>query len=146
MAERPGTRGPVGDRVAENIRRERTGQHLTLSDVAHACAKAGHPMHISTLSKIEKSERRVSVDDLVALAWVLNISPNDLLFGDGTRSRTVALSATTRISRDRLRRWLSTEPPSAGSPASTLTDLVRGIVDEVLADRCPSGSPQSDSD
>lgn len=44
-------------------------------------AEVDHPIHRTGLHKIETGDRRVSVDDLVALALALDVTPGELLFG-----------------------------------------------------------------
>ncbi|MER7562314.1 helix-turn-helix transcriptional regulator [Streptomyces sp. NPDC097941] len=78
MAEtrRHSERGPVGDQVAENIRRLR---RKTTEQLAGEVSELGVPMTASTVTKIEKQGRRVTVDELVALAAALGVSPVTLM-------------------------------------------------------------------
>lgn len=59
---------------------------MTLNEVANRLAALGHPLPISALSKIETAQRRLDVDDLVALSLAMDVPPNRLLFpGEGVR-------------------------------------------------------------
>ncbi len=71
--------GPTGKRVGENLRAFRDAGGFTTSVVAAAVTALGVPMTASTVTKIEVAGRRVNVDELVALALALNISPVTLL-------------------------------------------------------------------
>lgn len=74
-------RGPTGTRVAANLRQLRRQRGLDLADVVDRLAQAGWPIGLNTLSKIERGQRRVDVDDLTALALALDVTPNRLLLG-----------------------------------------------------------------
>lgn len=57
--------------------RERAG--LTLVDVAKRCKHAGHPVHSSTLGKIEMGKHLPSPALLAALTTALEVTVDDLL-------------------------------------------------------------------
>lgn len=71
--------GPSSGVVAGNLRKVRLNRGLTLQDVAERLTERGRTMTTSAVSKIERAERRVDVDDLTALAAVLGVTPTDLL-------------------------------------------------------------------
>ena len=60
--------------VAFAIRSERTRQKVSLRDLAKRLPEDAKLSH-ATLSEIERGDRRVSVDDLTALAAALGVSP-----------------------------------------------------------------------
>lgn len=133
MGEQPVSEDPIGKRVAENIRHERLSRGMTLKDVETATRAAGRPISVSMVSKIETHARRVDVDDLVVLAWVLGVEPHALLFRTREHEPTVSISADVHLAPSVLRGWLSpTLQP--GSPSS-LRELVREVVEEVLTER-----------
>lgn len=76
-------RGPVGRRVAENVRRLREERRLSLDELAAQLAELGRPIIPSSLSKLERGMRRVDVDDLEALGRALDVIPADLLLPAG---------------------------------------------------------------
>jgi len=88
--------GAAGRATAQNIRLLRRLKDRTLDDVSEQLAKIGRPMSKSILSQIENAKRRVDVDDLVALASVLDTSPETLL----DRSYRESLAQYTALSRD----------------------------------------------
>lgn len=71
--------GPTGLTVGSNVARVRKSQQLSLQDVADKLTSLGRRISLSGLSKIERGERRADVDDLMALAIALDVSPLALL-------------------------------------------------------------------
>lgn len=72
--------GPTGARLTENLKRLRESLPLTTEQLADRVTNDyGRPMRANTITKIEKGQRRVDVDDLVALALALETRPDALL-------------------------------------------------------------------
>ncbi|MFE7510111.1 hypothetical protein ACFU8I_02620 [Streptomyces sp. NPDC057540] len=79
--------GRAGRAVATNIRRLRSERGLSLRSLAEALEQHGRHLGEDALGKIEKGARvdagggvrRVDVDDLAALAAVLEVAPAELL-------------------------------------------------------------------
>jgi transcriptional regulator with XRE-family HTH domain len=71
--------GTTGKTVAANISRVRKSQQILLQELEERLTKIGHRISFSGLSKIERGERRVDVDDLMAIAVALDVSPLGLL-------------------------------------------------------------------
>lgn len=69
--------GPVGLRVAENLKRLRG--RVPVRELSARLEALGRPILPSGITKIEQGSRRVDVDDLVALAQALEVSPMRLL-------------------------------------------------------------------
>lgn len=69
----------TGQTVAANVKRLRTEQGLTTAQLADRLEAAGRPILANAITKIEQRQRRVSVDDLMALAAALGATPNALL-------------------------------------------------------------------
>ncbi|PRY35353.1 hypothetical protein [Umezawaea tangerina] len=119
------TPGPVGTVLADNVRRIREGQRLTYVALAALLAEVGRPIPVLGLRRIERRERRVDADELLALAVVLRVAPVDLLIpaqADGSYQVT----PTVQASPNRARNWVAgseflVEPQSAAE----LSDLVR---------------------
>lgn len=80
--------GPTGHRVGRRLRELRQVRGFTLGDLEERLREMGRPILLSALSKIEKGQRRVDVDDLVALALALDVSPNLLLLPSPATSDT----------------------------------------------------------
>lgn len=72
-------RGPTAETVSANVKRLRESQNLGLRALASKLANTGRPLTHTALDKIERGTRRVDVDDLMALAGALGVSPLRLL-------------------------------------------------------------------
>lgn len=79
MATRRVLLGPTGETVRANIARIRDEQRLTLRQLADRMSTGDRPLAHNTLSEIERGARRCDVDDLVAIAVALDVSPTALL-------------------------------------------------------------------
>jgi transcriptional regulator with XRE-family HTH domain len=71
--------GSVGQRVAKEVARLRG--RTTVRELSARLSKLGRPILPSGITKIEQGSRRVDVDDLVALALALEVTPTRLLLG-----------------------------------------------------------------
>lgn len=69
--------GATGEQVRENVRRLRGG--MQLKELSERLTAVGRPIPPLGLRRIELGERRVDVDDLVALAVVFDVPPLVLL-------------------------------------------------------------------
>ncbi|WP_062984610.1 helix-turn-helix domain-containing protein [Nocardia anaemiae] len=79
MAKRRIELGRTGETLKANVKRIRKQQGLTLQDISNRLERTDRPMSYNTVSEVELGARRVDADDLVALALVLNVTPNALL-------------------------------------------------------------------
>lgn len=121
MAGRAKEPGPTSVRVAENLRRIRQERGLSFAELSRRLSGIGHPIPDTSLLKTEKGDRRVDVDDLMALALALEVTPNRLLLPPGEAERvsernqvTSAVAATW----PRAWAWASGEVPFGHQPAS----------------------------
>jgi transcriptional regulator with XRE-family HTH domain len=71
--------GPTARRVAANVKRLRGERGLDLKGLSARLSGLGQSIGVAQLSKLERAERRVDTDELVALAVALEVSPNLLL-------------------------------------------------------------------
>lgn len=76
---RRGPLGPAGNNVRRNIRRLREQRRWGYREVEDRLARVGRVIPALALSAIDAGERRVDVDDLVALASVFDLSVEELL-------------------------------------------------------------------
>ena len=105
MAKKAIDLGPVGKRVAENIARLRRSHGLDQKDLSQQLGKCGRPMQPQVISKIENGDRRVDVDDLVALALALDVTPNRLLLTGEAGIERLQLTTTISVTEDAAWRW-----------------------------------------
>jgi hypothetical protein len=106
MATRKVQRDPTSERVARNIaelRKARGG--LTLRDLNIRLREVGRPILPSGLHKIESGDRRVDVDDLVALAVALDVTPTRLLMPATATRKQVQLTSKVRGSERTVWAW-----------------------------------------
>lgn len=110
MAEKTRTAlGPTGETVAGNVLRLRQEQRLTYVELSARLASAGRNIPVLGLRRIERGERRVDADDLVALAMVLGVNPSALLLPYVAKG-TVHLTGAT-VSAERAWEWADGDSP-----------------------------------
>ncbi|WP_435285948.1 hypothetical protein [Streptomyces bacillaris] len=71
--------GSVGQRVAKEVARLRG--RTSVRELSARLTKLGRPILPSGITKMEQGKRRVDVDDLLALAAALQVTPTRLLLG-----------------------------------------------------------------
>lgn len=125
--------GPTGDTVRANVLRYRNRMNLGYADLARRLEDIGRPIPVLGLSRIERGERRVDVDDLIALAVALGVAPTSLLLPDtSTADEPVKATGIDGTAADLLG-WLRLYTPSAhiGRPAGErfVRDAIRFIAD-----------------
>lgn len=89
--------GATGEQVRANVERIRKAQGLTYKELSDRLAANGRPIPTLGLSRIDRGERRIDADDLVALAVVLGVNPNALLFPDVADSTPVEITGAERV-------------------------------------------------
>lgn len=82
--------GPTGLRLAKNLRAVR-GQ-VSVRELSARMRDLGRPLLPSAISKIENAQRRVDVDELIALAIALDCAPNRLLIGPDANDEQITLT------------------------------------------------------
>ena len=97
MASNAVVSGPTSKHVAENVERLRKLRRLHQKDVSALLADIGRPMLPTVISKIERGERRIDVDDLVALALAFNVSPLTLLLPPASSEEAVELTENVAV-------------------------------------------------
>lgn len=81
----------TGKQVAENVKRLRGG--MTYKELTERLAKVGREITVLGLRRIESGERKVDVDDLMALAVVFGVSPLTLLLPEyGSKDITTRIT------------------------------------------------------
>lgn len=104
-----GVTDPIGSRIGPTVRRLRHERGLDLRTLAEHLAEEGRPISLAQLSKLELGQRRVDVDDLVALAVVLNVPPSALLMPEPPsqgEEQTVTLTAHRQVDWRRAWQWM----------------------------------------
>lgn len=102
--------GATAEAVAQNVKRFRERRGMTIYSLSGALGRAGRPITPSAIAKIEKQQRQVTVDDLTALAMVLEVSPPTLLLPP-TDSGPVNVTPNTAVPWKAAWRWVHGEEP-----------------------------------
>ncbi|MDW4913721.1 helix-turn-helix transcriptional regulator [Streptomyces californicus] len=106
MASNAVPSGPTAQRVAENVAKIRKARQLDQKELSARLSDVGRPMLPTVVSKIERKDRRIDVDDLVALALALNVSPALLLLGSSySEHESVLLTDRVRTTSRTAWRW-----------------------------------------
>ncbi|MFL0392784.1 helix-turn-helix domain-containing protein [Streptomyces albus] len=79
MAKQPLAIGPAGSRTARLIEHVRNERGFSQRELSARLTRLGRPLPHTALSRIERRQRRCDVDDLVAIADALGVSPVALL-------------------------------------------------------------------
>jgi transcriptional regulator with XRE-family HTH domain len=74
--------GPTGERVIANVKHLRQSKGMTYKELSERLDALGRQIPVLGLSRLERGERRVDVDDIVALALALDVTPNRLMMPD----------------------------------------------------------------
>ncbi|WP_208818472.1 helix-turn-helix domain-containing protein [Streptomyces marokkonensis] len=77
--------GPTAGTVASNVQSLRKRRQLSIYQLSALLRSAGRAITPAAVGKIERQERQVSVDDLMALAVALGVSPVTLLLPPNAR-------------------------------------------------------------
>lgn len=121
--------GPTGERTAENFKDLREQSGASLRSLSTKLDEIGRPIPPASLMKIEKRTRRVDVDDLMALALVLDVSPNRLLLtADGGQGEIDLAPNYTAPHREIAWKWACGEwrlPVPLSSGPSSMADALR---------------------
>jgi transcriptional regulator with XRE-family HTH domain len=110
-------RDATAETVSANVKRFRVQQNLGLRGLSKKLGEVGRPLRHSAVDQIEKGTRRVDVDDLMALAAALGVSPISLLLPGmpGASNPAELLSmANVDLSAGRLWLWLKADATLPG--------------------------------
>lgn len=118
MAGKKSELGPIGEASSDNVKRLREEMRLSYAEMSRTLEEIGRPIPPLGLRRIEEGERRIDVDDLVALAIVLQVSPLAILLPN---SDTAVVSGGPRYPRGRVWQWAQgTTPLGTSDPASRM--------------------------
>lgn len=93
MARAPKQR-PLTRLVGENLAHWRKQRGLSLAELSARMDDVGLPLNLNGLNKIERGNRGVDLDELVALARALGVPPLQLIFPIGREQMTEVLPGT----------------------------------------------------
>ncbi|MFE6194119.1 helix-turn-helix domain-containing protein [Streptomyces sp. NPDC057838] len=133
--------------MADNVRRLRTARGMSLRALAAELKEVGHPLSPDALNKIEngrtptpgteepKQVRRVDVDELMALAQALRVSPMSLLlpWAETPNTPTEVTAAGTVEARAAWEWANGQKPMTIWNEGDRLGELLRFRVDSTPA-------------
>ncbi|MCB0935578.1 MAG: helix-turn-helix transcriptional regulator [Mycobacterium sp.] len=133
MAEKRNPLAATGETVRVNIRRLREASNLGYAELARRVKSAGRGIPELGLRRIEEGERRVDVDDLMALAAALEVSPIALLMPSTTHGDETTATAVGEVTAHRFWNWLTGEMPLTGdAPSAVFGFISRSVPDWLL--------------
>ncbi len=115
MGARKIERGYASQYAMENVRRLRERRGMSAADLAAALTIAGRSMQPGAVGKIERGERRLDADDLVALALALGVHPSALLLPPQAGDEEVPLTSTTSAPGWAVWQWAHGQAPLPSS-------------------------------
>lgn len=71
--------GPAGREARANVARIRKARGFTWTTLSRELDRVGHKMAPTIIRRLEEGNRRMFVDDIMALAFVLNVSPGEII-------------------------------------------------------------------
>lgn len=119
--------GPAGQAAGVNLRQIREARALSLRQLSERLEAIGRPMDASAVNRIELGERRVDIDDLIALAMALNVSPIRIIFPSAEGS--VELTSTHAVSAAEAWAWADGDKPLTVSASDPDGDTLRFRLD-----------------
>jgi transcriptional regulator with XRE-family HTH domain len=102
--------GETGRYLARNVARIRNAQGLSTVRLSQMLDGAGRSISATAITRVESGERRVDVDDLVALAAALNVNPSALLLPP-TAEGSIEVTGAGTVSAAEAWEWMDGEHP-----------------------------------
>ena len=102
--------GPIGENARRNVTRLRTRAGYSLAELSNRMT-GERQLSLSGLSKLETGGRKIDVDDLVAIAAALDVSPLAILFGESRLPEDLTQVGGTSLEARSMWRWAIGETP-----------------------------------
>jgi transcriptional regulator with XRE-family HTH domain len=127
----------AGQAFAGQLKRIRTRHEWTQRQLADRLAELGYPIDRPTLSKLERGgerARNVKLEEVVAIARALDVSPYHLIAPYSMESRLEVVPKERPLVPGIVRRWLAADDELPGQdPRFFFTELPPEYLDEVIA-------------
>jgi transcriptional regulator with XRE-family HTH domain len=118
--------GATGEAVRANISSIREAKRLPVTRLSAQLETLGRPIPPLGIRRIEAGERRVDVDDLMAFAIALSVSPASLLMPEistGDKDGLVPITGwRKRITASHIWSWLTVTRPLVGGTLGSFID------------------------
>ena len=111
--------------VGRQVKAAREQLRLSQADLAKRLDELDLPTHQATVARVETGGRRISVDDLLALAAALGVSPLYLLTASYTHE-SVPVTPKHEAGPAQMRRWVSGQVQLPGLDEESFFELVPG--------------------
>ena len=136
MAKADKTAGPVSRVFGRQVRAARELRGLSQAKLSRRLKDAGVDLAQVTVARIENGDRRISVDDALALAVALGVNPLYLFSGDFTNEAVPVTPTLGEIVPSQMRFWFNGTLPLPGTDERSFFAL---IPDEELIARQKRG-------
>lgn len=127
--------GPTGRRAADTVAALRQDDRLSYKELSDNLRELGRPIPTLGLSRVERCERRIDADDLVALAIALGTTPNRLLLPRTAGRLDVALTSGVEISEQLAWAWAQATAPIEARQGMIPTEVVQRFRSRSLPDQ-----------
>ncbi|MEV7387210.1 helix-turn-helix transcriptional regulator [Streptomyces sp. NPDC091215] len=126
--------GPTSRQVARNLKRLRKARGMSTTRLSAALRDdAGHAIPATGITRIEKGQRRVDTDDLVAFALVFNVSPLTLLLPATASEAPAPLTDKRTVTSSTAWYWGVGRRPAVDWEPGAIADLAGPGVDPAIA-------------
>lgn len=110
--------GPISENLKANLPRLRRARGVSTTALSEALKQLGQHIPPTGITRIEKGQRRVDADDLVALALALNVSPLTLLLPEAWDGAPTRLTPHARLSTRTAWLWAQGQTPASELPVA----------------------------
>lgn len=121
----------ISGRIGDQVLRAREARGLSQRGLERVLADIGYRLGNVAISRIETGSRRANVDDVIALALALDVTPVDLLLPLG-RAATVPLPTGERATWDVLRWFVGLGPLHSGDDTWLVSSVQAYLVHDEL--------------
>jgi transcriptional regulator with XRE-family HTH domain len=111
---------------AARLRDTREARRLSQTELARRATDQGRELDRAAVLRIESGKRGLALDEAVALAWILQAVPAQML--TAPESSVVGLTDNVGVDGEGIRNWLVYGDPLLAMPAVVDTDEARAVV------------------
>ena len=117
---------------AQRVREARNRLNWKQTDLANELDRLGYPMDRTTIARLENNDRKVSLNDFMAICIALSISPLHMLIPveeEGEEAQQIAAAPEYLVDRAAMARWVKGDMNLPGMDAAS---FARQMPDEWL--------------
>jgi transcriptional regulator with XRE-family HTH domain len=109
--------------VGRQVEAARKGLRISQTELARKLKDLGVPMRQVTIARLESGDRRISVDEVFAIATALSVNPLFLLSGDYT-NEDMPVTPDREVPPNVMRLWFGGSRALPGTDERTYRDFV----------------------